>query len=271
MVLTDFDSDGIKIAFHIEGITRLGIDFDSINEINAQIGEELEELDESPEAPPVIDEDESIYKPDMEDLEPELGDIELLDINELVEGRDVADNWKSLEYLTQGFKRKSISNHKLVPIEGTVHEKHYIKYLKQIHSYNGQETTNLEFLEENRIELNTIMTEIGAKRFWNWLYSKIVGTFPTRNYTRVIPVPPYEITLPVLDRLNMLVGKQIEQCIKYQRVAILDELYQFRGLLNTRAKMDEIDERLNDMVNEDEDIDKFTKKLEKLIKSSFNI
>ena len=69
----------------------------------------------------------------------------------------------------------------------------------------------------------------------------------------------------------MLVGKQIEQCIKYERVAILDELYQFRGLLNTRAKMDEIDERLNDMVNEEEDIDKFSKKLEKLIKSSFNI
>ena len=271
MVLTDFDTDGIKIAFHIEGITRLGIDFNSINEINAQIGEELEELDESPEVPPVIDEDESIYKPDMEDLEPELGELSYSISTNWWKDVMRHDNWKSLEYLTQGFKRKSISNHKLVPIEGTAHEKHYIKYLKQIHSYNGQETTKLEFLEENRIELNTIMTEIGAKRFWNWLYSKIVGTFPTRNYTRVIPVPPYEITLPVLDRLNMLVGKQIEQCIKDERVAILDELYQFRGLLNTRAKMDEIDERLNDMVNEDEDIDKFTKKLEKLIKSSFNI
>jgi hypothetical protein len=36
MVLTDFDADGIKIAFHVEGITRIGIDFDTVEEINAQ-------------------------------------------------------------------------------------------------------------------------------------------------------------------------------------------------------------------------------------------
>src|SRR6476620_2490879 len=93
-------------------------------------------------------------------------------------------------------------------------------------TYDGTETTNLEFHEENRIKLNTIMTEIGAKRFWNWLYAKIVKTFPTRNYTRVIPVPPYKITLPVLDRLNLIVDKQIEACIQDERVAIRNELYQ---------------------------------------------
>jgi hypothetical protein len=270
MVLTDFDSDGIKIAFHVEGITRIGIDFSTVDEINRQLKAELEGEDFRLEATPPVsdeDEDESVYKPDMLDLDPTEGEVDILDMDELVEGRGQNDNWTSLERLTQGIKRKSISNHKLVPIQLTAHERQYIKYLKQTH--DGQ--TYLEFLKENRIELNSIMTEIGAKRFWNWLYCKIVQTYPTRNYTRVIDVPPYEVTLPVLDRLKIVVDKQIEECIKDDRVVIIDELRQVRGLLHVDIKKDEIDERLNDIVYNDKDITKFVEKLDKLIKHSFNI
>ena len=61
---------------------------------------------ESPEVVPVDDDedDESIYKPDMEDLEPELDDI--LDLDELIEGRNTTDTWTNLEYLTQGLEKK---------------------------------------------------------------------------------------------------------------------------------------------------------------------
>ena len=119
MILTDFDTDGIKIAFELEGITRIGIDFESVDQINKHIEAELKGEDpfepESPVVVPVDDDDESIYKPDMEDFEPELDDI--LDLNELIEGRDATDTWRNLEYLTQGLKRKSISNNYRVPIE----------------------------------------------------------------------------------------------------------------------------------------------------------
>ena len=269
MVLTDFDADGVRIAFDIEGITRIGIDFDTIKEINKRIELELKGDEFAPAVTPV-DEDESVYKPDMDDLDPPFGDIETLDFDELVESRGDSDFWKSLKYLTEGIKRKSVGNHKLIPVTGTPHEKLYIHYLLQKQSYDGIKTTNLEFLEENRIELNTIMTEIGAKRFWNWMYAKIVETFPTRDYTRVIQVPPYKITLPILDRLSSIVDMKIADCIQDERRVIMDELLQVRGLLNTGAKMDEIDGRLTEIVNEDEDITKFTRKLEKLVKSSFS-
>jgi hypothetical protein len=280
MILTDYDSDGIKIAYNVEGITRIGIDFSSVNEINALIRKELGSEDEEdkseedePEAPPAYqeEEDESVYKPDMDDLDPAYGEIEELELDELVEGRGVNDNWTSLSYLTQGLKRKSISNHKLIPIKGTRHEKLYIDYLNQKHSYNREQITNLEFLEENRIELNTIMTEIGAKRFWNWLYSKIIELFPTRNYARVIPVPPYEITLPVLDRLNSLAAAMINESIKYEKRNILNGLYFVRGHLNIDEKMYEIDDRLNDKKNANDEIIKLDKKLKKVVKSTFGI
>ena len=42
MILTDFDTDGVKIAFELEGVTRIGIDFESIDQINEYIEAELE-------------------------------------------------------------------------------------------------------------------------------------------------------------------------------------------------------------------------------------
>jgi hypothetical protein len=282
MVLTDFDTDGIKIAFELEGIIRIGIDFESVHQINKQLEAEFEGNDQFPPEPAAaevgsvepVDDDESIYKPDMEDLEPELDDI--LDLDELIEGRNATDTWKNLEYLTQGLERISKSNRSRQPIKGTEHEKQYIDYLNKTYDdgsdgeYNGQ--TYLEFLEENRIELNTIMTQIGAKRFWNWLYSQIIKTFPTRRYYgRVIHVPPYKITLPVIDELNKILDEQIKDCIHDEALVISKELWKVKGLLNTKVKKLQIDERLTDIVYEDENLTKFSEELERLIKSSFKI
>ena len=115
------------------------------------------------------------------------------------------------------------------------------------------------------------MTEIGAKRFWNWLYAKIVETFPTRNYNRVIPVPPYKITLPVLDQLNIIVQRTISERMQDKIHAIKNELHIVRGLLDTEAKTDEIDDRLSDIINKDKHIANLTKKLKRAVRSVFKI
>lgn len=274
MILTDFDTDGIKIAFQLEGITRIGIDFESIDQINEHLEAELNGENpfapETPEVEPVEeeDDDESIYKPDMGDLEPELDDI--LDIAELIEGRNITDTWRNLKYLTQGLKRKSASNNARVPIQNTPHERQYIDYL--LTTYNNEGETYLDFLAENRIELNTIMIQIGAKRFWNWLYSQIIKIFPTRKYyTRVIYVPPYKIKLPIMEELNKIVDQQIKYFIRDEAFVIVDELYQVRGLLNTDVKREQIHERLMKVVNENENLTKFSKKVARLVKSSFKM
>lgn len=191
-----------------------------------------------------------------------------MNIEALTEQREVGDNWRSLEYLTKGLERKSIDSCYFVPIRGTAQQKRYIEYLnKKIH--DGQ--TNLEFLKEDRIELNTIMTEIGAKRFWNWLYAKIVKTFPTRNYNRTISVPPYEITLSVLDNLNSIIAEKIETLISNKVDEIKNKLYRVNGLLITDVKEEEIQETLEDMVNDDEEISGVKKTLKELLNKTLNI
>jgi hypothetical protein len=175
----------------------------------------------------------------MEDLDPELGEVELLDIKELVEGRNTTDTWRSLKYLTEGLERKSKGNHTLVSIKRTVHETDFINYLNKKYKFSdGTTQTYLEFLEKNRIELNSIETRIGAKRFWNWFYSKIHKTFPTRNYLRVIPVPPYEITLPILDKLKEILDEKIDDCIEDEIYIQRSELRHVKGFLNVQIKID---------------------------------
>ncbi|HSF49793.1 MAG TPA: hypothetical protein VLA74_03455, partial [Nitrososphaeraceae archaeon] len=194
---------------------------------------------------------------------------DILDLDELIEGRNTTDTWKNLKRFTEGLKRKSASNKAYIPIENTPHERHYIDYLNT--EYNDEGETYLDFLEENRIELNTIMTQIGPKRFWNWLYSQIIKAFPARKYYgRVIYVPPYKITLPVMDKLNKMVNKQIRDCTRDEEITISVELYKVKGLLNTQIKEEQIHERLIEIVANDENIIKFSEKLEQLINSSFN-
>jgi hypothetical protein len=116
------------------------------------------------------------------------------------------------------------------------------------------------------------MTQIGAKRFWNWLYSQIIKTFPTRHYYgRVIRMPPYKITLPVIDELNKILDEQIRECLLDETVKINGELYKVKGFLNTNVRKRQIHERLTDIVDEDENLTKFSEKLERLIKSSFKM
>ena len=266
MILTDFDSEGIKIASSIEGIERIGIDPSSIDEINIL---EAEDEDLDPDVLPDIHEDESVYKPDREDLEPE--EIDKLVPTDLTEQVDESENWINLDWLIKGFKKKDQDSSRRIPTIGTKHERWYQNYLQQKYKFDedGEEITYIDFLKDSRIELNTIMTEIGPKRFWNWLYSKIVETFPTRNYNHVIPIPPYNITLPVLDELENLVDRQIESCIENEVETIKDDLYQVKGFLNTDVKIEEIDEQLNDIVNEDEYIQTLNKKIKRFVKSLF--
>lgn len=94
MMLTDFDASGIGLAFELEGITRLGIDFTKIDELNKQ----------------------------NNDLN--------LQISKVRERYNGYNHWKQLNNLVHKRIRPRGSRHYL-PIQGTEHELEYIKYLQQ--------------------------------------------------------------------------------------------------------------------------------------------
>ena len=45
------------------------------------------------------------------------------------------------------------------------------------------------FLETTRIEIDAILAQVGAERFWNWIMERLKELYPTRNYNRAIELP----------------------------------------------------------------------------------
>lgn len=111
----------------------------------------------------------------------------------LSESYNGADHWIYLGNLSEG----KIRNKRTGKLEwiNREHDFHYMSLLKTKYRFSdGSEKTYLSFIEDKRIELNTIIDEIGAQRFWFWLRDKLIQIFPTRDYNHAIRVPDFVLT-----------------------------------------------------------------------------
>ena len=98
--------------------------------------------------------------------------------------------------------------------------KYYHNLIKKHHQY----------LKHHRIELNDVVAEAGAERFWNWLKEKLVARFPERNYNRAVEGPEY--VLP--DSVHLLYRCLIDDSSKRVRNArgnIQLQLQNYEGII----------------------------------------
>ena len=147
--LTDCDSSGVTIGLKIKGASRLGIDPDTIDEINeVNKGQEWEL------------------------------DIELpIGLEDLEESNVVNSHWEGLKgvLLGTGKLNKELS----------VWEKMDCRdYLLARPKILGGEMRVIDYLQEHRIELNTVLAAIKPQAFWNWLKWKTIQVWPERDYRR---------------------------------------------------------------------------------------
>jgi hypothetical protein len=167
--LTDFDSSGLAIWAKIPGAIRLGVDINTIAEMNQ--------------------------------VNPGLG-LKLVD---MVEGTKENSHWLGLRSLYvdngKGTLRKALTNSGLSEFETSQMIQTYRSYLGgTIIDENGNSVRRLEYLKDHRIELNTILDAAGPEAFWKWLRWKILQVWPYRNYFyRAISFDDYMYT-PIMNR-----------------------------------------------------------------------
>jgi hypothetical protein len=155
-ILSDFDAAGISLAISLKGIIRIGVDFDTIDEINK-----------------------------FPELKTKLT-VELLQ-----ERYNPADHWTQLKNLSKGKYRNKNDNR----YHSTITNDHLENYKGYLNKRIGDtDETYVEFLRTKRFELNTIRKEVGSEIFWKWLRNKILETFPTRNYNRAVFLSDYLLT-----------------------------------------------------------------------------
>ena len=59
-----------------------------------------------------------------------------------------------------------------------------VRYLLARPAILGGDIRFIDYLEEHRIELNTVLAIVKPQAFWNWLRWKLLKVWPSRNYLR---------------------------------------------------------------------------------------
>jgi hypothetical protein len=127
------------------------------------------------------------------------------------------------------------------------------------------------YLQERRIELDSIIQKVGPISFWNYIVHQLETEFPgVRDYREIVPEPEPEDYYP--DKVNEFleyVATYTKQVYTPKWEEIKEsQLKEVKGLLQVDDKIDEIDESLRPIVQkEDKGIQKIIAKLEELRKS----
>jgi hypothetical protein len=233
-MLTDFDASGIVLAHKIKGVIRIGINLGVLDEFNAQKDQK--------------------GKP-----------FKKLDPLKLMESANGSDHWTYLKYLTMGkIRDKRTNNYAYVTI--TKHHQDYINLLETEYEFsNGTTISYLDFLRDKRIELNTVMNEVGSQRFWNWLKDKLLKTFPTRNYNRFITTSNYVLT-ETMARFELKLEQQLTEKLRNKVDKIKDEYRNTKNgfIVGTKSK-DYTEYYLGHQLDQDEKIQEIDSYLEYII------
>lgn len=232
--LTDFDASGILLAHKIRGATRLGIHLGVIDEFNAQRDESGNPFDK-------------------------------LDQRKLRESYNGGDHWTYLFNLSRGAIRDETKQNSWWKVIHE-HDEHYMNFLNTIYESDGEiELKYIDFLQYYRIELNTIMDEVGAQRFWSWLKDKLIETFHTRDYNRAITVPDYVLTDTMSDFIAKL-KQSLSNKLK-EDISNIERAYRntTNGFLHTNESLIYTRKYLKNKLENDNDIMRIDSQLRYLI------
>jgi hypothetical protein len=242
--LTDCDSSGIVIGMKVKGATRMGIDLDTISEIN-QVNEGLEE---------------------------EL-DIDLhIELEDLEESNAANTHWDGLV----GITKKSGKLYESLSYDEKIF---YRRYLLARPEILGGDITFVEYLEEHRIELNTVLATIKPQAFWNWLRWKVLEIWPRRNYLRGGLTLYENIRTPTMNKFNDFYAKHTQTITKkwlgeeragMRRVeGMYDDIDGFGDNIQiiNKAIMGEV---MNDIVLQDKQIQKIDLALDKIMENGID-
>jgi hypothetical protein len=143
-----------------------------------------------------------------------------------------------------------------------------LEYMIENDKRFNSEDVDIEFLRYEKIEIDAILSEVGAQRLWQYLQDLLEQEFPNRDYTRVInPTPDLSKHYPpIVEQLKLYYDKVAAGITKEESKKIEEELEDVHGFIDVEKKEREIlDDRLGKIVREDEHLTEVAEAIIKLI------
>jgi hypothetical protein len=124
---------------------------------------------------------------------------------------------------------------------------------------------SIEYARRMRIEIDSVLMQVGNEEFWDFLVDKLDEKFPTRNYNRSVQVPE-SVTPDVVDEFIQHLQNKIKMLLKPEYDNEKVKLENFEGMLNDgiEQKKEEIIRRFKDIVSKDENLKVTLEKIQKL-------
>jgi hypothetical protein len=201
----------------------------------------------------------------MNEANPGLG----LKLEDLVESTKQNSHWEALVNLCNG-KGKiyddiiKLSSSRSEAIRQVNASRQYL--LQRPFKDTQIDVTFLDYLRDNRIELNTILAAAGPEAFWNWLRHKLLQVWPIRDYRKAIFFNNYMLTPTMTKFVNWC--QETTKPIIADRVAeAMEELSNVTGLINNihQKKQEIVDDILNNTLLKDNEINELDKALQKIM------
>lgn len=177
----------------------------------------------------------------------------------------IGANESMLEYF--GLSRDSIS------IESeSMQNKAYIRALVETgyHSDGRKDErfkdVDVDFLDEERIELDAILAKVGDKKFFEYIMETLKKLHPKRDYNRAIVISSEHLQTgheASIDAIDSRVGEIVSE----ESDKIRKELSDVSGFISMVEKYTEIRERLKNKLRDNPYYEDFQNKLSDLIKS----
>ena len=124
----------------------------------------------------------------------------------------------------------------------------------------------LPYIENKRIEIDSVLAEVGNERFWEFVIYKLLELFPHRNYNRAIKTPQDIIPEEVEDLIETL-KKKCNEVAASKRKQIETQLKDFEGFIDNIDKKDEdIEQEIRNTLSQDNDIKSLLSDIENLEK-----
>ena len=134
----------------------------------------------------------------------------------------------------------------------------------------------IDYLEEHRIELNTVLAIVKPQAFWNWLSWKLLEIWPSRNYIRGGLTFRDHIRTPTMNRFIDFYQKHARTITQSRLADERDEMKRVRGMYDDtdgfqdnvwiikKAIMGDV---MNDVVLQDKQVQEIDLALGKIMKN----
>jgi hypothetical protein len=125
------------------------------------------------------------------------------------------------------------------------------------------------FVRSRRVELDAVLSAVGSERLWEYIMHKLIELSPTRDYNRAISMPAKETLYhKTLQDFLVYVNWYVDKTVKDEETKIQDELENVEGMIDVDEKSNEIQTRLENKVNtDDEGMNLMVSKVDEILKA----